>query len=51
MRTRDPRRLLRKRRTARARVQLIAAPDSGSAPDGSISTRQCAEVTLPREEF
>ena len=51
MRTRDPRRLLRKRRAARARVRLIEAPGSGSAPDGSISTRQGAEVTLPREEF
>ena len=51
MRARDPRRLLRKRRTARARVQLIASPAAGSAPDGSISTRQCAEVTLPREEL
>lgn len=51
MRQRDPRRLLRTRRAARARVRLIEAPGSGSAPDGSISTRQCAEVTLPREEF
>ena len=51
MRARDPRRLLRKRRTARARVQLIESPDAGSAPDGSISTRQCAEVTLPRAEL
>ena len=51
MRPRDPRRLLAARRAARARVRLIDAPQSGSSPDGSVTSRQCAEVTLPRDEL
>lgn len=51
MRPRDPRRLLATRREARARVQIIDVPEAGSSPDGSVTTRQEAEVTLPRSEL
>ncbi len=51
MRERDPRRVLRRRRGARARVKIVEIPQSGSAPDGSVTTEQAAEVTLPREEL
>jgi hypothetical protein len=51
VRQRDPRRLLARRRSALARVKIIEQPQSGHAPDGSITSRQIAEVTLPREEL
>ncbi len=54
MRQRDPRRARRdigRRREARARVKILDVPASGSAPDGSVSTKQEAEVTLPRSEL
>jgi hypothetical protein len=51
VRRRDPRRALERRRRARARVRILPAPHSGRAPDGSIMSRQVAEVTLPRAEF
>ena len=50
MRPRDPRMIARRRRRARARVNLLEVPQSGHAPDGSVSSKQEAEVTLPREE-
>lgn len=50
MRPRDPRRLLP--RTERlARVQIIEAPESRDEPDGSVTSRQVAMITLPREEL
>ncbi|HYP48171.1 MAG TPA: hypothetical protein VEQ61_05995 [Thermoleophilaceae bacterium] len=51
MRRRDPRRVLEGRRRARARVKVIELPATGHAPDGSIGSKQCAEVTLPRAEL
>src|SRR5215212_6177923 len=51
MRERDPRRLLRRRREARARVEIIGKPQNSSAPDGSITTKQVADITLPQEEL
>ncbi len=51
MRPRDPRRLAERRRTARARVKIVDVPESGHAPDGSVTTRQSAELTLPRAEL
>jgi hypothetical protein len=51
MRPRDPRRLLARHREARARVRVVEQPESESAPDGSVTTRQVAEVTLPRSEL
>jgi hypothetical protein len=51
VRLRDPRRELARRRRAVARVNIVDVPQSGHAPDGSISSRQTAEVTLPRAEL
>jgi hypothetical protein len=51
MRPRDPRRLLARRREARARVHIVEHAHSCAAPDGSVTTRQVAEVTLPRSEL
>jgi len=51
VRRRDPRRLIERERRARARVNIIPVPSAGCAPDGGISTKQVAEVTLPREEL
>lgn len=51
MRQRDPRRLIRRRRQARARVEIVRVPESAAPPDGSVTTKQVADVTLPREEL
>ena len=51
MRERDPRRLLAKHRQARARVNIVEVPQSGHAPDGSVDSKQVAEVELPPEEL
>ncbi len=51
MRPRDPRRLLERRRLARARVKILHVPVSEYAPDGAIGSKQAAELTLPREEL
>jgi hypothetical protein len=51
VRGRDPRNEIGRRRQARARVKVLDVPESGSSPDGSVSTKQVAEVTLPREEL
>jgi len=32
-------------------VTIIDVPESGSSPDGSVSTKQVAEVTVPRTEL
>jgi hypothetical protein len=41
--------LLARRR--RARVRIVAVPQSGHAPDGSVTTRQTAEVVLARQDL
>jgi hypothetical protein len=51
VRRRDPRRLLERRHRARARVNLVRQPRSEYEADGSIGSKQVAEVTLPREEL
>jgi hypothetical protein len=51
MRKRDPRRLLRGRRVARARVSIIGKPRNSSAPDGSVTSRQVADIHLPKSEL
>lgn len=51
MRRRDPRLLLRRRRRARARVRIVSVRESAAPAGGSVTTRQVAEVTLPREEL
>ena len=51
MRKRDPRGAIERRRRARARVELVEEPQSGHAPDGSVGSRQTADVTLPRREL
>lgn len=50
MRPRDPRRLL-PRTEALARVRIVEDPESLDGPDGSVKSRQTAEITLPREEL
>src|SRR5213595_961221 len=51
MRERDPRRVFRRHREARARVQIIETPKGTTAPDRSVTTKQVAAVTLPRSEL
>ena len=51
MRPRDPRRLLARSRDARARVKIVQVPESEDSEDGAVTTKQTAEVTLPREEL
>jgi hypothetical protein len=51
VRPREPRRVLERRRRARARVNVLPSPRSGYAPDGSLGSKQVAEVTLPRPEL
>ena len=48
---RDPRRRLAESREANARVQIIETPKATSSDDGSVSSRQVADVVLPGEEL
>ena len=45
------RRLLERRRLARARVHLVQQPRADYAAGGGIGSKQVAEVTLPRKEL
>jgi hypothetical protein len=49
--TRDPIHELERRREARARVHIVDEPESGELPSGPITTRQSADVTIPRTEL
>ena len=49
MRKRDPRKLLPTSRPLPARVKIVHVPEQGYRDDGSVTTRQEAEVTLPCE--
>lgn len=51
MRKRDPRRLLREYREDRARVQICGKPQNSSEPDGSVTTKQVADIYLPQSEL
>jgi hypothetical protein len=46
-----PRRELERRREARARVRIVQEPDVKSEPGEPVTTRQSADVTLPRTEL
>ena len=50
MRPRDPRRLL-PRADRLARVRIVEHPESRDEPDGSVTSLQEAEISLPREEL
>jgi hypothetical protein len=51
VRKRDPRRVVRTRREAAARVHILGKPENSSAPDGSVTTKQVADVVLPQSEL
>jgi hypothetical protein len=51
MRKRDPRRLLAKRREAKARVSVVKQPETTSNEDGSVTSRNIADVTVPASEL
>jgi hypothetical protein len=51
VRPRDPRRLLERRRRGLGRVEIVATPGESSTEDGSVTTKQVADVTLPRAEL
>jgi hypothetical protein len=44
----NPRRALELRREARARVRIVSEPQPESEPGGPVTSRQSADVTLPR---
>jgi hypothetical protein len=51
MRKRDPRRLLARRRVAMARVSVVKQPETVSNPDGSVTSRNIADITVPTTEI
>jgi hypothetical protein len=51
VRPREPRRLLERRRRARARVHVLATPQADDTPEGGVGSKQMADVTLPRAEL
>jgi hypothetical protein len=51
MRPRDPRRLWVRRREAKARVHVVKEPETTSNPDGSVTSRNIADVTVPAHEL
>ena len=51
MRRRDPRRLLARRRVAKARVSVVKHPETESNEDGSVTSRNIADVAVPRSEL
>ena len=51
MRRRDPRQLIGRHRQARARVAIVREEQSPESADGSVTTKQVADVTLPRAEL
>src|SRR3954469_10260421 len=51
MRKRDPRRLLAKRRAAKARVSVVKQPETDSNQDGSVTSRNIADITVPETEL
>jgi hypothetical protein len=48
VRKRDPRKLLPENRPLPARVKIVRVPEQGYGSDGSVTTRQEAELTVPR---
>jgi hypothetical protein len=51
VRTRDPRKLLPENRPLPASVKIVHVPEQGYAPDGSVTTRQEAELTVPCDDL
>ena len=51
MRKRDPRRLLARRRQAITRVSVVKQPETDSNPDGSVTSRNIADISIPEEEL
>src|SRR5690349_17965103 len=51
MRKRDPRRIWRRKKEVKARVTLVKTPSGTTAPDGSVTTKQVADVTMPAAEL
>jgi hypothetical protein len=51
MRERDPRRVVRRRREAAARVHIVGRPQNSSGADGAVTSRQVADIYLPQEEL
>src|SRR5215212_8747877 len=51
MRPRDPRRLLARRRAAKARVNVVKQPETDSNEDGSVTSRNIADVVVPTTEL
>jgi hypothetical protein len=51
VRPRDPRRLIERERRARARVNIVRVPQPQSTAGAGISSKQVAEVSLPRSEL
>lgn len=51
MRPRDPRRLIARRREATARVSVVKHPETESNADGSVTSRNIADVTVPAQEL
>jgi hypothetical protein len=49
VRQRDPRKLLPENRPLPARVKIVHVAEQGYQDDGSVTTRQEAELTIPRE--
>ena len=51
MRKRDPRRLWARHREVKARVNVTRKPETDSNPDGSVTSRNMADVTVPTSEL
>src|SRR3954449_10120426 len=51
MRKRDPRRLLARQREARARVHIVKQPETTSNTDGSVTSRNIADIAVPPTEL
>ena len=51
MRRPHPGRDLERRRRGRARVKIVEVPASDATEDGAVTSQQCAEITLSREEL
>jgi hypothetical protein len=49
--TRDPRKEIARRREARNRVHIVDEPEAEAGEGGPVTTRQSADVTLPRSEL
>jgi hypothetical protein len=51
MRKRDPRKLLARHREAKARVRVVKQPETTSNSDGSVTSRNIADITVPPTEL